>query len=395
MKIITFSGIIYLLRHKGIVMASVKILHSADMHIGACESFLGEKSKERQSETLITFENSVRLAQEKCVSVYLIAGDLFDSFNIDFAYIRRVLSIISDYPEIRFVYAAGNHDPYSPASPLREMKLPDNLHIFDTSDSLFTFDDIKTRVYGRSFAEACDKGAPAFSILPPDDEYINILCIHGDLGNTAAEYNPITPAFIEKSCMDYAALGHIHKRTEPAMLGGTYYAYCGCMEGQGFDESGEKGVYIGDVSKHGVNLDFYPLSRRLHVRESVDISGVSTSADAADAVLAFIEEKYGQGHYDNLYRITLKGRVPENADLSAKEIAVRLGEKVYYAKVKDATAPDINLELAAGEPTLKGLFIKNMLARLEAADEEQKPIIEYALNLGLKAFNTGVSFDED
>lgn len=376
-------------------MAVVKILHSADMHIGATESFLGEKSKERQAETLITFEKSVSLARKEEVALYLIAGDLFDSLNIDYSYFRRVLNIIAEYSDIRFIYAAGNHDPLSPNSPLKEMKIPSNLYIFDTKDSFFNFDDIKVRVYGRSFREVCDNGSSAFSIIPPDDDYVNIMCIHGDFGVSDSSYNPITTAFIEKSCMDYVALGHIHKRTAPALLGGTYFAYCGCMECQGFDESGEKGAYLGYVSKSGVDLKFVPLSNRLHIRTKVDISGAESSAGAADIILRALSEEIGADFERNLYRITITGAVDENAAINAKEIAVRLCDKIYYAKVKDKTRSNLNLELLSREPSLKGIFVKNMLEKLENADESEKPLIEYALGIGLKAFSLEVTYNED
>ena len=45
-------------------MESVKILHCADLHIGAVVSSLGEKSESRKSEALITFENIINLARE-------------------------------------------------------------------------------------------------------------------------------------------------------------------------------------------------------------------------------------------------------------------------------------------------------------------------------------------
>ena len=375
-------------------MASVKILHCADVHIGATESFLGQKSRERQSETLITFEKSINLAKRQEVKLYLIAGDLFDSLGADYSYFRRVVSIIAENSEIRFIYAAGNHDPYSPANPLRQMNLPDNLYIFDTKDSVFTFDDLKVRVFGKSFGEVCQKGENEFSIKPQDDDFINIMCIHGDFANSASEYNPIMPKFIENSYMDYVALGHIHKKTEPKMLGGTYYAYSGCMESQGFDEAGEKGVYIGEVSKTGAELEFVPLSYRVHIRANVDVSGADSSAAAADIILKKIKEDYGEHYADNLYRITLTGKISEGTELDTKEIAVRLCENVYFAKVKDKTSVDINLELLSCEPTLKGIFVKKMLEKLNNADESEKPIIEYALSIGLKAFNSEVTFDE-
>ncbi|MBR3144457.1 MAG: metallophosphoesterase [Clostridia bacterium] len=376
-------------------MSSIKILHCADAHIGARETFLGAKSKERQAEALITFEKSVNLAVKEDVKVFLIAGDLFDSNKVELSLFRRVLSIIGSNKGIRFVYAAGNHDPFNTSSPFKSLSLPDNLYIFDTKDSYFTFDDIKVRVYGRSFRDVYEKSESAFSIIPPEDDYINIMCIHGDYDAPSSSYNYIRSEFIEKSQMDYIALGHVHKRSEPTLLGGTYFAYSGCMEGQGFDEPGEKGVYVGFVSKSGLDFRFVPLSMRLHIREDVDVSGVTSSADAAIKVTYLLKEKYGEGYTSNLYRITLVGSVSEDADLSSREVSVRLNESVYFAKVKDKTTPDVNFEILSKEPTLKGLFVKKMLEKINSADDTQKALYEKALSLGLKAFSTEVKYLED
>lgn len=63
-------------------MKPVKILHCADIHIGAEESFLGMRAQSRRAETLITFEKIINIARENSVDILLIAGDLFNSNNI-------------------------------------------------------------------------------------------------------------------------------------------------------------------------------------------------------------------------------------------------------------------------------------------------------------------------
>ena len=40
-------------------MNSVKILHCADVHLGAQDSFLGENASKRRFETLLTFEKII------------------------------------------------------------------------------------------------------------------------------------------------------------------------------------------------------------------------------------------------------------------------------------------------------------------------------------------------
>ncbi len=377
-------------------MAEVTVLHCADAHIGACENFLGERARSRQSETLITFEKTVDFALQNNIQLFLIAGDLFDSSAPDSALVSQVNRKIESASGIRFVYAAGNHDPLNINSPYALGNLPENLYVLGTKDSVFTFDDIKARVYGRSFKEVYDNGEAEFSLTPPDDEYVNIMCIHGELtSGTSSNYNPITREFIKNSGMDYIALGHIHRRTDIGKLGRTAFAYCGCIEGQGFDETGEKGFYTGTVSKEGANLIFTPIAIREHIRETVDISDCTSSAEAANAVSAHLLRAYGDGYTKNLYRIELTGSVPENSLISTREVAARLENTVYYAKVKNRTSFKIDLLTLSHEPTLRGVFVKKMLARIAAADDEEKSVCERALKIGLKAFDSEVTFDED
>ena len=85
-------------------METVKILHCADLHIGAREAALGEKSLARKAEALITFENIVKLAKEQSVDLLLIAGDLFCSNATEYSSVSRVIDCIAA-GNIRTVYA--------------------------------------------------------------------------------------------------------------------------------------------------------------------------------------------------------------------------------------------------------------------------------------------------
>ncbi len=375
-------------------METVKILHCADLHIGAQESFLGEKAPSRRLETLLTFERIIDLAKEKEVQIILIAGDLLDSNKIEQSFIERIISAFNSIQNIKVVYAAGNHDPLSRDFPFKKHRLPENLYILPTEDSFVEFKDLNTKVYGKSFSEVYLKGETEFSIKPQSN-FINLMCIHGELrADLGSDYNSITDAFIRNSGMDYVALGHVHKRTEIGKIGNTFCAYCGCSEGQGFDELGEKGVYIGTVSKGNADLKFYNVCRRMHIAEDINIEGIPSSPEIADAVLSKLKEKYGENFAENLYKITLKGIIQKNAEINITEILERLENKVYFAKIKDKTEPSQNLEELARENSLKGIFVKKMLEKI-ALDDQNKQRYIYALKLGLKAFNTEGELYED
>lgn len=376
-------------------MNSVKILHCADVHIGAAESFLGARSDSRKAETLITFEKIVNLAKENSVDILLIAGDLFNSNSVDKSFVDTTFNAFAGIPEIKIVYAAGNHDPLNADSPFKKYTLPDNLFVLETKDCFVEFPELNTRVYGRSFKEVYMQGEPRFT-LETQDSFINLMCIHGELRNDlGSDYNSITSDFIENSGMDYIALGHVHKRTDIGKIGNTYISYCGCPEGQGFDELGEKGVYIGEISKDDCKLQFVPTAKRMHICESVDISGMSNSAEVAENIIDFIKQKYPDNFSDNLYKIILTGYIDENVVLSVPEITSRLNDVTYFSKLRDKTDVNVDYEVLSQENTLKGIFVKNMLKRIEDADTTEKEKLKYALNLGIKAFGGEVNYDED
>ena len=375
-------------------MSSVKILHCADVHIGAAESSLGTLADSRRAETLITFENIVKLAKDSSVDILLIAGDLFNSNNIEESFVKRVFECLSSIPDIKIVYAAGNHDPLNADSPFTKHTLPTNLYVLKTSDDCIEFSELNTRVYGKSFKETYMAGSERFS-LSTDNSFINLMCIHGDLrSDLGSDYNSITSDFIKSSGMDYIALGHVHKRTDIGKIGDSFITYCGCPEGQGFDELGEKGVYLGEVSKGDCKLDFVPVCKRMHLAENVDITDLTTSNVIADKVLQFIKDKYPDSFADNLYKIILTGGIDDGTKLSLAEITTRVADSVYFVKLRDNTEFKIDYESLSKENTLKGIFVKKMLAKIESADESEKAKLLYALNIGIKAFGGGVNYDE-
>ena len=375
-------------------MATVKILHCADLHIGAEISGLGEKGQARKHEALLTFENIIKLARDRQVKLILIAGDLLASNQVGTSVTARILECIGSVPEIKVVFAAGNHDPLNSQSPFNIMKLPENFYVLPTVDSVIRFDDLGASVYGRSFFEVYLPGEERFT-LTPDSETINIMCQHGEVrSDISSNYNSVTTGFIDNCGMDYIALGHIHKRSEIMRRGDTFFAYSGCAEGLGFDELGEKGVYIGEVGKGVCELEFFKTSIRTYEKVSVDVSDCLDTPAAAEKAIAAIREKYGEGFADNLYKVVLTGGVADGVWFDTAEIAARLTGTVYFAKVKDETEVSADLEVLRNEKSLKGIFVGKMLDRI-ANEPQNADMLRAAVTLGLKAFCSEVDYRED
>ena len=93
-----------------------------------------------------------------------------------------------------------------------------------------------------------------------DPSRLNILVLHGDAENPASPYDPVSPRRAGRLGLDYAALGHIHRRGE-RRDGGTLCAWPGCLMGRGFDECGEKGALLVSAEKGACRTEFVPCGR--------------------------------------------------------------------------------------------------------------------------------------
>ena len=58
----------------------LKILHTADIHLGAKFSGLGNKGASQREQLRATFKNVIATAINERVNIVLIAGDLFDDY---------------------------------------------------------------------------------------------------------------------------------------------------------------------------------------------------------------------------------------------------------------------------------------------------------------------------
>lgn len=82
-------------------------------------------------------------------------------------------------------------------------------------------------------------------------------------------------------------------------MGSVPYAYCGCPEGRGFDELGDKGFLAGQVSLEGAELQFVPFARRRYRIMEVDVTDGDPAALVSAALPAGAEE--------DIYRVVLTG----------------------------------------------------------------------------------------
>lgn len=377
----------------GDIVHKVKILHTADLHIGAEMSYLGTNAESRRYENLSVFKSITEYCTENNVEICLIAGDLFDSNSAAIPFADSVFEYISLAPSTHFFYVAGNHDPLDSSSVFEGRTLPSNLTVFGEDFEIKEIPELKVRVMGKSFKHSF-MAVENFNKVLPLDDFVNLFVLHADFeSDSSSPYNPITREFIEGCSADYLALGHIHKRSNIAKIGNTYTAYCGSPEGHGFDELGVKGAYVGEVSKESVDLSFVKFSKRVYCLEEIDISSAFSPQSATEIIINKLKSSYGEAFRENLYKIVLKGRCENYKNLKSSEILSLLKSELYFVKIKNELKPDYDLEALKNEISLKGLFVKNLLNKIQAEPENES--LMDALYLGLEAFEGEVAYNED
>ena len=304
--------------------------------------------------------------QEDC-DLVLLAGDIFDGIpsRETVELVHRALAEM----EVPVFIAPGNHDYVRADSPWLCHIWPENVYVFtQNAVTSVALPGLDYRVYGGAFTGMdCPGLLDGFRAEGPEQRHIAVL--HGDPQVRNSPYCPITNEQIMASGLDYLALGHIHK-TGQLRSGQTICAWPGCPMGRGYDETGEKGVYIvtlGDMTEAAF--------RPLELPRFYDLT-VEAGEDPA-STLNGILPTVGSGDY---YRITLTGECP------GVDIPGLTAELARFPRLvlRDRTVPPVDLWANAGEDTLEGVYFRRLQDALEGADEEHTRQIRLAAKLSRK-----------
>lgn len=346
----------------------MKIIHTADIHLGSKmdSKFPKEIADKRKTEIRNTFSRMVDYATDNGVTVIILAGDVFD-YDIPFKKDKDFFySVVKKHPQIDFLYLKGNHDLSSYVC--EDIK---NLKTFGSHWTAFEYGDIVIS----GIEMTGDNATSLYSSLELNPDKKNIVVLHGQIADTMG---------VEKVCLkklrnkniDYLALGHVHKLQSGRVDERGEYAYSGCLEGRGFDETGDHGFVLIDSSNGKLERKFIDFAERKIIEVDADIS------EAKDAYSAFnlIIEKF-KFEKENIYRINLVGEVDIETENMSRDIEKYLANKCFFVNVKDKTTKKIDIESFAKGVSLKSEFIRNVFAADDISEDDKKMIVR----CGLKA----------
>ena len=356
----------------------MRILHAADLHLDSAFAGLAEeKAALLRQESRDILRRMVDWANDHAVDVMLLSGDLFDSDRM-YSQTARTLAQALALFRGRIFLSPGNHDFYAPGSGYDAVDWPENVHIFTSRrPQTVLLRSLNASVTGAAFTSAEEWEPFDGASFSGGDAPIRLGVLHGEVTRGESKYRAIPPAEIEKTNLTYLALGHVHRCAGVQRAGNTAYAYPGCLPGRGFDETGDKGFLYGEITPEKVELEFIPFAPRRYQSVTADI----TDRDPADAVRQALDPDCGQ----DICRVLLTGSRRENFSLSA--LTSELSGLCAALELTDETYPEEDVWARCGEDSLRGLFLQNLRARYDGADEDEKRQLLQAARFGLAALD--------
>jgi exonuclease SbcD len=361
----------------------LKILHTADVHLGAKFSDLGNKGASQREQLRTTFKKVIATAVDERVNVVLIAGDLFDANqqpqrNIDLVIEQFNLLGSNNIP---VCLIPGTHDSLDSSSIYRKVDFEgkcSNLKIFaDENMSYKEYPEFNLTVYGKPNLSNRSYTSPLEGLKPSTSSKFHIAMAHGSLyipEKVAGDDHVFKLEEIKTSGMDYLALGHWHRvyaclEKPPAWYSGPPewipdQREIGAVLLVSFSDAGE------------VEVESKMLGLRDYDELEIDMSEVQD--------LVKLAARISEGANQNLIRkATLKGLRDAELIVNPEELETELGEEFFHLSVMDKSHPKTGEVSEDEERLIRSRFIKLMRGQIESSEGEGRDIAENALQYGI------------
>lgn len=397
----------------------LRLLHLADVHLGARHADLGEAAAAQRERQYAAFRAAVDLAIAEKVDIVLIAGDLFDSNSQPRRSVERVADELKRLvaARIRTVVIPGTHDCYdrssiyraydlaamagvepdddavtvltperpsvhlvacgaevhatvfaskrAPHSPLRDLRVGAAARAAETAAATLAPGAAATPETGagtstasRGSAAAADDGSATWQIG----------LVHGSIAipdRTDADEVVVTKEEIAATGLDYLALGHWHSAVQ-GRAGATTYAYSGAPEPVAVDQDGAGKVLLVELEEVGgkrtVRIDERQVGRTRFEKLDVDAASVGSQPD-------LVRQLAARADPDLVLDARITGVRPDELDVDPAEIEEQLKGSFLRLRVRDVSLPGLSEGSLPSADTIAGAFIRNVegrIAELEA-----------------------------
>ena len=353
----------------------LRLLHTADVHLGARHADLGDRASAQRERQFAAFVATIDLAIAEQVDLVLIAGDLFDSNVQPRRSVERVAGQLRRLVDsrIRTVITPGTHDVYDGTSIYRSYDLPDLaggagpefVTVLTPDAPEVHFAPLDVVVHGHPFATKRAPHSPLRDLDVAGDTRAtwHVGLLHAAVaipGQTDGDEVVITTVEIGASHLDYLALGHWHSFNQ-GNVAGTVYAYSGAPEPVALhqDRAGQVLIVSLDQPDGLKRVEVVPrqVGRTRFERLDLDAAGVVSQPALVEALAARADP-------DLVLDVRLIGVRPDELDLEADEVERELDDRFMRLRVRDRSIASLTVGPIPPPDTVLGAFIRDLEARI-------------------------------
>ena len=359
----------------------LRIIHTADVHLGARHDDLGEQAAAQRERQFAAFKAAIDLALAEKVDLFLIAGDLFDSNVQPRRSVERVAAELKRLVDarIRTVIIPGTHDVYDRASIYRAYDLP---ALAGSTAATTTSSRSSTRTARRSTCPRSTRSSTAGSsppsarrtarsrTSPPTRRRAGpprpgtIGMVHGSIaipGKTDRDEVVITTDEIAASGLDYLALGHWHS-AQTGKAGAVTYAYSGAPEAVALDQDRAGKVLLVELDERAGNADRHGRGAPGRADDVREARGRRRDGrQPAGPHRAPVGQRPTRTS-SSTSGSSASGR--DELDLDIDEIEAALAPSFLKVRVRDASLPALTEGPLPSPDTIAGAFIRDLEARI-------------------------------
>lgn len=360
----------------------LRLLHTADVHLGARHADLGEQAAAQRERQFAAFVATADLALAERIDLVLIAGDLFDSNVQPRRSVERAAAQLRRLVEsrIRTVLVPGTHDVYDRASIYRAYDLAamsgavgsDLVTVLDPEHPDVHLPALDVVVHGRCFDTKRAPHSPLEGFNAAADKratwHVGLLHAAIAIPNKTDEDDVvITTDEIAASHLNYLALGHWHS-TLQGKAGSTVYAYSGAPESVAVDQDRAGNVLLVTLEersgKKHVTVEERRVGKTTFEKLDLDAANLRTQPELVAALAA-------RANPDLVLDVQLIGVRPDLLDLVTDEVEGELADKFMKLRIRDRSIAPLTDGPIPAADTVLGAFIRDLevrIAELEADD---------------------------
>jgi exonuclease SbcD len=351
----------------------VKLLHFADLHLDTpfrwAPRGLARARRQALRDTLMRI---CKLANEQRVDALTCGGDLYehDRFTPDTAELLR--ATFADLHPLRVFLAPGNHDWFGPTSLYRQVDWSSNVHAFDSPTLRPVALCEGLTLWGA--AHCAPANTPGFlDGFRVDRGGVHLALFHGSAQGDLpfqeegkVPHAPFRAEQVPQAGLHHALVGHFHNPKD-----GPAHTYPGNPDPLTFGETGERAAVLVTVGEDGVvTRERFPVATSRVSDITLDLTGVTHRGQVMQRVTDAVASLSG------VVRITLSGEVDPDVDLHLQDIAALALPNL------DALVPRLgsvsvayDFDLLKEEPTVRGQFVRDVLAAERLTDEQRRRVL--------------------